>query len=130
MDVLASRQFGMKARSDLEQAGNTPGDLEATGGGVGDSREDLEEGRFPSAVPPNDSHDFTGSDLEIDIAQGPERLGGSPLPRQGAESSPGAAEEPREAFAEGPVGGLPGAKLVAFAEAGDANGGDRHEDSG
>ena len=82
MDVLAARQFRMKACSDLEQAGNTPGDLEATGGGVGDSREDLEEGRFPGSVPPNDSHDLTGSDLEIDIAQGPERLGGGPLPRQ------------------------------------------------
>ena len=62
----------MEAGHHLQQAADAPLDLDLTGGGGGDAREDLEEGALAGAVAADDAEDLALANLEADVAQGPE----------------------------------------------------------
>ena len=60
VDVLATRELGMEARPDLEQAADAAADLDAPARGGRDPREHLEQGRLPAPFRP-----MTPSDLAL-----------------------------------------------------------------
>ena len=73
-DVLPPGQLRVKSGADLEEGCHPPGDLDASGGGLCDSTEDLQEGRLAGAVATDDPNPVAGLDLEVEILESPELL--------------------------------------------------------
>ena len=71
INVIASRQVGVKAGADLEQARDSSAELDASGGGSRYPRQDLEECALAGAVVPDDAEHFTGCDVEVDVLKCP-----------------------------------------------------------
>src|SRR5262245_56667039 len=74
VNVLAACELGVEAGADLEQARHPATDGDAASAGLGDAREDLQEGRLSGAVAANDPHHFPASYLERDLSQRRELL--------------------------------------------------------
>ena len=74
-DVLSPREIDVKAGADFEQRADPPADLGPAFGRHRDARQELEQRALPRAVATDDPGDLSGHDLEVDVAQGPERLG-------------------------------------------------------
>src|SRR4029453_11010188 len=73
--VLTPAEFRVKARTDFQQTAHAPAKRHLTSGGFGDTREDLEEGRFPCPVTPNHADDLARFDFQRDVFQRPEMVG-------------------------------------------------------
>ena len=73
-DVLPTGQFGMEAGANLQQARHAAAEPDPAFGGLGDSRQDLEQRRLASAVAADDPHHIPPRDFEIDSLQRPELL--------------------------------------------------------
>src|SRR5277367_2342754 len=64
VNVLASRQFRMKARADLQQAANAALEAEAPEGWLRDAREDLDQRAFARAGATDNAHDLALANFE------------------------------------------------------------------
>ena len=58
IDVLAPGQLGVEAGAHFQQRANPPVDFAVAFGGVGDAREDLEQGALAGPVAPDDAEDL------------------------------------------------------------------------
>ena len=65
VDIFAAGEFGMKAGADFQQAADAADDFRIAGGGLGDAREDFEQGGFAGAIAADDPDDFTRIDIEM-----------------------------------------------------------------
>src|ERR1700723_1881143 len=63
-NVLPSGKFGVKARTNLEQAGDPSLQQNAALGRLADMAQDLEQSAFAGAVTPNDPEDLTSFDFK------------------------------------------------------------------
>ena len=72
VDVLAPRQLGVKADSDLEQRAHATANVCEAVGRLRDPREDLQQRRLACAVAADDPDDLAGLDLERDVAERPD----------------------------------------------------------
>ena len=73
-DVLAAGELGMEAGADLQQAGNTPMDVDLAGRGPGDPREDLQQCALAGSVAADDADHLARTDVKIHVLDGPEQL--------------------------------------------------------
>src|SRR5271166_1108082 len=73
-NVLAAGELGMEPGTDLQQAGNTPMNVDLTGGRPGDSREDFQERALAGTVAADNPDHPPLRDLEIHVLECPERL--------------------------------------------------------
>src|SRR5436853_5656710 len=75
INVFTSAEIRMKASANVEQAAYFPVQFSAAGGGFDNPGEYFQQRRFPGAVGPDDAHNLSRVDLEIDVLQRPENLG-------------------------------------------------------
>ncbi len=75
VDVLATGQVRVEARSELEQGRQPSGGLDRALGGTVDSRHESQQRRLPAAVVSDETEERARRDLEIDVAQHPELVG-------------------------------------------------------
>ena len=73
-DVLAARQFGMKAGSDFQQRPDSAVNRCAPFRRPGNPRKNLQQRALACAVASDDANDFTVFDVERDVPQGPESI--------------------------------------------------------
>ena len=73
-DVLAAGELGMEPSADLQQAGNTPMDVDLAGRGPGDPREDLQQCALAGSVAADDADHLARMDVKIHVLDGPEQL--------------------------------------------------------
>src|SRR5262245_3597924 len=81
-DVLPARQFGMKARAQLQQRDHPAFHLEPPGGRVQRARQDLQEGGFARTVHANDADALASSHLQVDALKRPEALMANEAPQR------------------------------------------------
>src|ERR1043166_1922428 len=74
VNVLPAGQLRMKPCSHLQQRSNTSMDLRMPLGRFRDSGQQLKQGRFASAISPDDAHNFAARDLEGNVLQCPNWL--------------------------------------------------------
>ncbi len=76
VDVLAAGQLGVEAGADLQQAGDPAADFGPSAARLGNSGENLEQGRLAGPVAPDDPQHLTLAHLEGDVAQRPQHAFG------------------------------------------------------
>jgi hypothetical protein len=74
VDVLAAGQLAVEAGPQLQQGRDPAPDRDRAGGRGEDARQHLEQRRLARAVGADQPHGLAGADLEVDVAQRPERL--------------------------------------------------------
>ncbi|OQA42175.1 MAG: hypothetical protein BWY52_02294 [Chloroflexi bacterium ADurb.Bin325] len=113
-DVLAAGQLRVEAGTHLQQRADPAVDLRPAAGGLGDAREDLEQRRLARAVAADDAHHLAAPDLEGDILERPELVGGG--------GGMPAAEYAAQRIAQGVVALLERADAVELGEVFDPDG--------
>ena len=98
----------------------------SSGGGVGDSGEDFEEGCFSGAVSSDDSDDLSGLDLKGDIFEGPEEVFSVGGFAECFQSVEGGSDGVGDGFAKAFFRGFTMPDFVLFSEMFDANCGWAH----
>ena len=92
VDVLAAGEFGVEAGAQFQQGGDASARHHASGGGLQNPADDLQQGALAAAVGPDQAEHFTLFDLEADIAQRPEiRVPGLGVREQLAQAVDGTA---------------------------------------
>ena len=76
-DILPSRHLAMEAGADFEQGADTAMGTNSASGRTCDAGEEFEEGGFTGTVLTDDADDVALFDLEVDVAEGPDVLGGA-----------------------------------------------------
>jgi len=66
----------VEASAHLEEAADAAIDLDTPRAGCGDARDELQEGRFPCPIRPDDSNSLSLLDVEGDVLQRVEKVGG------------------------------------------------------
>ena len=84
VNVLASRQFGMKTRPYLQQRPDAAVDLNPARCRPCDPRQDLEQRALARSIPSDHADHFSTPDLEADIVQGPDAGVAAVRPAPGA----------------------------------------------
>ena len=74
INILTASKVRMKAGANIEKASYFSVQLGAASGGFDNPREYFEQRRFSGAVGPDDAHNLSRVDLEIDVLQRPENL--------------------------------------------------------
>lgn len=69
----------MEAGAYLEQGADTATGTDDAGGRGGNAGEELQKGRFACSVLTDDAYDIALLDIESDVAQGPNEIGGASL---------------------------------------------------
>jgi hypothetical protein len=110
-DVLAAGQLGVEAGAYLQQRADPAADPAPAAGGLGDAREDLEQGALARAVAADDPHHLAALDLERDVFQRPQvvRMG---IGRLGIGRLVAAAEHACQRVAQGIVALLARAQVI------------------
>ena len=111
-DVLPARQLRMEPGPDLEEAADAAPHLDAPLGRLRDPAEDLQEGRLPGAVSPDDPEPLSPSELEAEVAQRPELLARR-LRRWGSSTGHARTETGDALTDDVAQGGVPVGALVA-----------------
>src|ERR1700694_2733526 len=89
VDVFATGELGVKARSNLEQAAQAPVDDSASMGRLGEPAQDLQEGALARAVAPDDAEHLAFLDLEGNVVEGPQKRRGRTAPERVAPEGEG-----------------------------------------
>jgi len=77
VDVLATGHLLVEAGADLKEGADAAVGFDGAGGGAGDLGEELEEGGFAGSVLADDADDIALLDFEVDVAKGPDVVGGA-----------------------------------------------------
>src|SRR6476469_2515342 len=72
-NIFATRELRVKSRADFEKTSDSSADRSSSARRFCNSREDLEQRRFPCAVVSDQTQRFAFADREADIAQCPEQ---------------------------------------------------------
>jgi hypothetical protein len=84
VDVLASRDLGMKPGAQLDQRRHPAGDGNRSGGRLADARQELEHRALARAVAADDPERAPGVEIEADAVEGIEHLVGTQVLEQAA----------------------------------------------
>src|SRR5437867_6222089 len=71
VNFLSAGELGVKSRADFKQTSNPAMNFREPRRRARNARKNFQEGRFPSAVPPNQADDLSLADVKGDIPQGP-----------------------------------------------------------
>ena len=76
VNIIPTGQVGVEAGADLQEAADAAIDLDATGAGSSDAGDELQEGGFAGAIGPDNPDGLSLLDVEGDVLQGVEEVGG------------------------------------------------------
>jgi len=79
IDVLAPRELGVEAGTDLEEAADGSAQPDLALAGLGDAAEDLQQRALPGAVSADEAENLSAADFEVYVREGPELFYRSPV---------------------------------------------------